>query len=53
MGAAEALHQAGQRDLTNLSTNSQFLVAEGSGHNIPVENPDIIIAVVREMIDEY
>jgi pimeloyl-ACP methyl ester carboxylesterase len=50
MAAAEALTQAGQRELANLSTNSQFLIAEGSGHNIPVENPDIIIDVVREIM---
>jgi pimeloyl-ACP methyl ester carboxylesterase len=53
MAAAEALTRTGQRELTNLSTNSQFLIAEGSEHNIHVENPDIIIDVVREMMGEY
>lgn len=53
MEAAEEIWQTGQRDLTNLSTNVQFYIAEGSGHNIPVENPEIIIDVVRSMMDEY
>jgi len=45
--AAEALWQTGQRDLTDLSTNSQFLIAEGSGPNIHVENPEISITSVE------
>lgn len=53
MEAAEEIWQTGQRDLTNLSTNTKFLIAEGSGHNISVENPMIIIEAVRSMIDEY
>lgn len=51
--AAEEIWQTGQMDLTDLSTNTQFFIAEGSGHNISVENPGIIIEAVRSMIDEY
>jgi pimeloyl-ACP methyl ester carboxylesterase len=53
MEAAEERFRAGQQDLADLSTNGQFLIAEGSGHNIPVENPEIIVATVREMMREY
>jgi pimeloyl-ACP methyl ester carboxylesterase len=52
MEAARAQFLIGQKDLTNLSTNSQFQIAEGSGHNIPIENPAIILAAVREMMEE-
>jgi pimeloyl-ACP methyl ester carboxylesterase len=51
MQAVEAEYQAGQMNLTELSTNSQFLIAEGSGHTIPVENPGVIIAAVRAVLD--
>jgi pimeloyl-ACP methyl ester carboxylesterase len=53
MEEAEEMWQTGQKDLTNLSANTQFLIAEGSGHNIPIENPGIINDIVRSMIDEY
>jgi pimeloyl-ACP methyl ester carboxylesterase len=52
MEDAEQRFRAGQQDLANLSTNGKFLIAEGSGHNIPVEEPEIIVATVREMMDE-
>lgn len=52
MEEAEAMLQAGQEGLATLSTNGQLLVAVGSGHNIPVEDPEIIIATVREMMGE-
>jgi pimeloyl-ACP methyl ester carboxylesterase len=50
--AAEDLLQAGQRDLTTLSSNSQFVIAEGSGHNIPIEYPEVIITTVQQMISD-
>jgi pimeloyl-ACP methyl ester carboxylesterase len=53
MEAAEETWQTGQRDLTNLSTNTEFFIAEKSGHNISVENPEIIIEAVHSMIDEF
>jgi len=53
MQAAEALLQAKQRELTELSTNSQFIIAAGSGHNIPIENPGVIIDSVRDMIEAH
>jgi pimeloyl-ACP methyl ester carboxylesterase len=52
MEAARAQFLVGQKDLTNLSTNSQFQIAEGSGHNIQIENPAVIVAAVREMMEE-
>jgi pimeloyl-ACP methyl ester carboxylesterase len=48
---AEAMWGAGQKDLLNLSTDSQFLIAVGSGHNIPIENPEIIISAVQGMLE--
>jgi pimeloyl-ACP methyl ester carboxylesterase len=49
--AAEEQWRAAQEDMVNLSTNNQFFVAEGSGHNVPIDNPEIIVAVVKEMLE--
>ena len=49
--AAEETWRAAQEDMVNLSTNSLFFVAEGSGHNVPIDNPEIIINVVKAMLE--
>jgi pimeloyl-ACP methyl ester carboxylesterase len=49
--AAEETWRAAQEDMVNLSTNNQFFVAEGSGHNIPIDNPEIIVNAVKEMLE--
>jgi pimeloyl-ACP methyl ester carboxylesterase len=52
MEAAEAKAEAEHRALADLSTNGRFLIAEGSGHNVPVDDPEIIVAAVREMVND-
>ncbi len=36
-----------QRERTKLSFNSEFVVAAGSGHDVPLDRPDVIAAAVR------
>jgi pimeloyl-ACP methyl ester carboxylesterase len=43
--------QAEQKKMLGLSTNSQLIIAEGSGHNINAEAPEIVIDAVREMVE--
>ena len=41
-----------QENLTLLSSNSELWVAENSGHNIPLEQPEIIIQAVLQLLIE-
>jgi pimeloyl-ACP methyl ester carboxylesterase len=41
-----------QRDLARKSSRSQHIIAENSGHMIPVDRPDVIIQAVRDMVDQ-
>ena len=40
-----------QLDLTKLSSNSQYIIAEKSGHLIPLEQPDLIVSAVRQLVE--
>lgn len=40
-----------QRDLLSLSTNSKQIIAEKSGHQIHIDEPELVVATIREMID--
>jgi pimeloyl-ACP methyl ester carboxylesterase/aminoglycoside phosphotransferase (APT) family kinase protein len=41
-----------QADLVTKSSESKQIIAEYSGHNIPYEQPEIIVDAVREMVDK-
>ena len=36
-----------QRELAQLSTNSTQVFAEGSGHDVPGERPDVVVEAIR------
>lgn len=40
-----------QLDLTKLSSNSQHIVAENSGHLIPLDQPELVVNAVRQLIE--
>ncbi len=40
-----------QLDLTNLSSNSQRIVAEKSGHFIPLDQPELVVSAVQQVIE--
>lgn len=39
-----------QRELTALSTNGKRIVAEGSGHYVQLERPDLVIRAIEELL---
>ncbi len=41
-----------QRDLVKKSSRARHIIAENSGHMIPVDRPDVIIQVVHDMVDQ-
>ena len=41
-----------QQRLAELSSSANHLTAEGSGHSIPVERPDVIIAAIRQVVSQ-
>ena len=49
---AENAWQAEQKRMLNLSTNSQLIIAEGSGHNINADAPDLVVDVVKKMLED-
>jgi pimeloyl-ACP methyl ester carboxylesterase len=48
---AEQVWQSLQTALAKLSSNSRQVVAEKSGHNIPVEQPEIAVDEIRQMVE--
>jgi pimeloyl-ACP methyl ester carboxylesterase len=42
--------QALQRDLVGLSTNSEHIIATRSGHQIQLEQPDLVIAAIKQVL---
>ncbi len=48
---AEEIWRELQAEIAALSTNSQMVVAEQSGHNIPLEQPEVVIAATRELVN--
>jgi pimeloyl-ACP methyl ester carboxylesterase len=49
---ADAAWQAGQDELSRLSSNSQHLTAEHSDHTIQVHQPDAAVAAILKMIEQ-
>jgi pimeloyl-ACP methyl ester carboxylesterase len=46
----DALWEQMQKELTALSTNGRRIVAQGSGHYIQIQRPDLVIAAIRELV---
>lgn len=44
--------QEWQTELSQLSSNSQHLFAENSGHNVQVEEPDAAVAAIVQMVEQ-
>lgn len=49
-GKAEAAWQELQEELAGLSNRSRLLVAEGSGHTIQLDQPELVANTIREMV---
>lgn len=48
---SEQVWQELQADLVKLSSNSQMFVAEKSGHGIQIDQPSIVVDVIRQMVE--
>jgi pimeloyl-ACP methyl ester carboxylesterase len=48
---AEQTWQDMQADLAKLSSNSQLLVSEKSGHGIQIDQPELVVDVIRRMVE--
>ena len=48
---AEQVWQELQADLARLSSNSRLLVAEKSGHGIQTDQPELVVAAIRQMTE--
>jgi pimeloyl-ACP methyl ester carboxylesterase len=46
----EVRHAQQQREMAKLSTNSRLIVAEGSGHDVPLARPDVVIEAVKALL---
>jgi pimeloyl-ACP methyl ester carboxylesterase len=42
---------AGQIELSHLSTNGKQIIAKGSGHQIQLERPDLVIQAIRDVAE--
>ncbi len=41
-----------QQNLLGLSNRATHITAEGSGHSIPVDRPDVIVDAIRRMVSQ-
>lgn len=48
----ERIWQDGQRRMLGLSTDSRLVIAERSGHLVPMDQPDIVVDEIGELLDE-
>jgi pimeloyl-ACP methyl ester carboxylesterase len=48
---AEIVWQELQAELAKLSSNSQMLIAEKSGHGIQIDQPGLVVDAIRQMIE--
>jgi pimeloyl-ACP methyl ester carboxylesterase len=48
--AIEPVHQQLQRELTKFSTNSKQVVAQKAGHNIQLEEPQLVLDAITELV---
>lgn len=49
--ADEASWQQGQRELAALNARGRFVTAEGSGHEIHADRPDVVVAEISALLD--
>jgi pimeloyl-ACP methyl ester carboxylesterase len=48
---ADLRHQRVQENLAKLSTKGSLIVAQNSGHTIPLDEPEVVADAVRRMLD--
>jgi pimeloyl-ACP methyl ester carboxylesterase len=48
--ALEADHQQDQAAMSGLSRRGRQVIARESGHHIPIEAPEVVAAVIKELL---
>lgn len=48
-----SLHQANQKELLNLSSQSKQVMATKSSHYIPIQEPEIVINAIKQFLPPY
>lgn len=48
---AEIVWQELQAELANLSSNSEMMIAEKSGHGIQIDQPSLVVDAIRQMVE--
>ncbi|MFD7522206.1 alpha/beta fold hydrolase [Paenibacillus chitinolyticus] len=48
----EEIWQAGQRNMLNISTDSQLIVAKKSGHYVFYDEPELVVNAIRSVFDK-
>lgn len=48
--AIEPLHQQLQRELANVSTDSKHIVAQKAGHNIQIDEPQLVLDAITDLV---
>jgi pimeloyl-ACP methyl ester carboxylesterase len=51
--ALQAERYEWQRDLARLSARARLIVAAGSGHHVQLERPDIVVAAIQGLVEEW
>ncbi|WP_372628932.1 alpha/beta hydrolase [Cohnella sp.] len=46
----EAIWQAGQRNMLNISTDSKLIIAETSGHMVIHDQPELVMETISELL---
>ena len=42
-----------QQARTKITSNAEFVVAVGSGHDVPMERPDVVTAAMKKLIETH
>jgi pimeloyl-ACP methyl ester carboxylesterase len=51
--AIEQMHRELQEDLSRLSTRGRFVVAWESGHFVHWYEPELVVGIIKEMVEQY
>jgi pimeloyl-ACP methyl ester carboxylesterase len=46
------IHQQLQKDLTKLSSRAEFILDKDSAHNVPVDNPDLLVREIKKVANK-
>jgi pimeloyl-ACP methyl ester carboxylesterase len=50
--AREEEHRAAHKAIASASRRGRWLIAERSGHHVQIEQPDIVITVIKDLLSD-